>query len=65
MHVQSCCFAKSKPKKLIWNEKDSVKYGDFPDQGQSFLIFVARAIVANYPRHKNKLRHQWTGLAAN
>ena len=25
---------------LIWNEKDSVKYGDFPDQSQSFRFFA-------------------------
>ena len=39
---------------LFWNEKDSVRYGDFPDQ-----------IMANYTRHQNKLRHHWTGLPAN
>ena len=46
---------------LIWNEKDRVKYGDFPDQSESFCFF---ARVANYARHQNKLRHHWTGLAA-
>ena len=25
---------------LIWNEKDRVKYGDFPDQSQSFRILA-------------------------
>ena len=25
----------------------------------------AREIVANYTGHQNKLRHHWTGLAAN
>ena len=42
---------------LIWKRNDSVKYGDFPDQSQSFRFF-ARS-------HQNKLRHHWTGLAAD
>ena len=25
---------------LIWNEKDNVKYGDFPEQSQSFPFFA-------------------------
>ena len=25
---------------LIWKEKDSIKYGDFPDQSQSFRFFA-------------------------
>ena len=45
---------------LIWNEKDSVKYGDFPDQSQSFRYLLARAIAANFARHQNKLRYHWT-----
>ena len=44
---------------LFWNEKDSVRYGDFPDQ--SLNRFVLK-IIANYTRHQNTLRHHWTGL---
>ena len=28
---------------LIWKENDSVKYGDFPDQSQSFRFFAAHS----------------------
>ena len=47
-------------KMLIWKENDSVKYGNFPDQSQSFRFFCSLA-----RSHQNKLRHHWTGLAAD
>ena len=30
-----------------------------------FALLLARAIVVNYARHQNKLRHHWTDLATN
>ena len=56
---------------LIWNEKDSVKYGDFPDQYQLFrflrarlLLQITRGTKTNYniiepvwPRTKRRVNH--------
>ena len=56
---------------LIWNEKDSVKYGDFPDEYQLFrflrarlLLQITRGTKTNYniiepvwPRTKRRVNH--------
>ena len=48
---------------LIWKENDSVKYGDFPDQSQSFRFFSSLArtktnyIIIGLDRPPTKL---WT-----
>ena len=41
---------------LIWKENDSVKYGDFPDQSQSFRFF-ARALAPK----QTTLSLDWSG----
>ena len=46
-------------------KKNSVKYGGFPTEANRFAVLIAQAIVENHARYKNKLRHPWTGLAAN
>ena len=44
--------------KLNLKRKDSVKWGDFPDQSLSaFFARLLKAIVAKYARQKKKLRH--------
>ena len=51
---------------LIWNEKDSVKYGEFTDQTQLFRFFARSSHC--YKLHEaptDKPRHHWTGLATN
>ena len=45
---------------LIWNENDSVKYGDFPDRSQSRSSRCWKLREA-----PKKLRRHWTGMAAN
>ena len=46
-------------------EKNGVRYGGFLTEANRFAVLVARALVENHARYKNKLRHHWTGLPAN
>ena len=50
---------------LIWNEKDSVKYGDFPDQSQSFRYLLARAIACKFREAPKQTTLSLDGLAMN
>ena len=48
-------------KMLIWKENDIVKYGNFPDQSQSFRLFACSLA----PKQTTYIRRHWTGLAAD
>ena len=50
-------------KMLIWKENDSVKYGDFPDQGQLESRFSARSKLRQAPKQTpSSLNRSGSGL---
>ena len=55
----------NRDRNISLKEKNNVKYGSFLTEANRFAVLIAHAIVENHARHKNKLRHHWTGLAAN
>lgn len=61
----SFATAQSWPKMLICNERESVKYGDFPDQSKWFHIFARSSHCWKLHEVPKQTTSSLTGLTAN